>query len=78
MKYSCTSDQIEGPKFKYNPNQQHLSWLDYEKLWEHQLSFFKRLNYSDGSHRSIVEAENEKLLENKNDKRNNSRFNSIL
>lgn len=60
MKYNYTSDQIVGPLFKYNPDQQHLSWLDYEKLWEHQESFFKRMNYNDGFYRSMAEEEKEK------------------
>jgi hypothetical protein len=57
MKYNYTSDQIVGPLFKYNSNTITPDWLDYEKLWQWQESFFKRLNYSDGSNRSMAEEE---------------------
>lgn len=60
MKYKYTSDEIEGPKFKYNPDDQHLDWLDYNRLWEWQESFFKRLNYKDGSNHHTDEIKNRK------------------
>ena len=62
MKYNYTSDQIVGPKFKYNSNTITPDWLDYEKLWQWQESFFKRLNYSDGFNRSMAEEEKNKKL----------------
>lgn len=78
MKFNYTNEQIVGHLFKKCSYTTTLDWLDYERLWEWQETWFKRTGYSDGFYRSIVEAENEKLLEKKNYKRNNSRFNSIL
>lgn len=65
MKHNYTNEQIVGPLFKKWSHTTTLDWLDYERLWQWQESWFKRTGYSDGFYRSCVEAENEKLLEKK-------------
>jgi len=68
MKYKYTDNQIVGPLFKYNPSDKHLSWLDYEKLWKWQESFFIRLGYNDGFYISCLASEVDKI-KNKNRKK---------
>ena len=71
MKWNATNNQINQIIYiKKGRREDCPSWLDYDKLWSWFDDWFKRTGYNDGFYRSVVEAENERLLEKKKRQKN--------